>query len=310
MEIDGKNAFNCGDTARGLDLLEDWLGDKNWRMIHFNFGLHDLKYLDEKGTYVSPEKGKQVAPLLIYEKNLRELVSRLKKTGAQLIFANTTPVPTGTVGRVAGDEKTYNEVAQRVMKENEVAITDLVGALGEKIGEYQLPKNVHFNEAGSSVLADAVSLNIQTALQKPWNPPTLERSYPKSFELAEPFSTQATKADKYLNQGIKLTRAIYFKPGQTITAQVSIESESTPSTLSFQIISRNGKTSSLSPKVPVTKNMNVTLSLPESPSLHPTSKNKEAWNTEDLITRINVVWRFEEPATGTMKVEKFSLITP
>ena len=47
---------NSGDTARGLAQLDKWLGKDHWDVIHFNFGLHDLKYLDDKGNYVPPEK--------------------------------------------------------------------------------------------------------------------------------------------------------------------------------------------------------------------------------------------------------------
>src|SRR3954467_10868139 len=43
---------NCGPTERGLDQLDKWLGDGKWDVIHFNFGLHDLKYLDANGKYV------------------------------------------------------------------------------------------------------------------------------------------------------------------------------------------------------------------------------------------------------------------
>lgn len=54
---------NCGDTARGLAMRKLWLGEGRWDVIHFNFGLHDLKYLNEKGGYAVPEEGgKRVAP--------------------------------------------------------------------------------------------------------------------------------------------------------------------------------------------------------------------------------------------------------
>ena len=36
---------NCGPTTRGLESLSQWLGDTDWDVIHFNWGLHDLKYL-------------------------------------------------------------------------------------------------------------------------------------------------------------------------------------------------------------------------------------------------------------------------
>lgn len=71
-------------------------------MIHFNFGLHDLKYLDAQGKYVSPEQGQQLVPVGEYEANLRKLVQRMQQTGAKIIFATTTPIPAGSAGRVEG----------------------------------------------------------------------------------------------------------------------------------------------------------------------------------------------------------------
>lgn len=180
---------NCGDTARGLARLDVWLGQGHWEVIHFNFGLHDLKYLDENGSYVAPEKGKQVAPPEIYRQRLRELTKRLKATGAKLIFATTTPVPPGTVGRKAGDEEIYNQVAREVMKELAVPIDDLCAYVAEnqrrfpprpaselpvppqkaklESGAIQEPFNVHFTPAGYDQLAVLVVASIDKALAAP-----------------------------------------------------------------------------------------------------------------------------------------------
>jgi lysophospholipase L1-like esterase len=157
---------NCSETANGLRKLDAWLGDKKWDVIHFNFGLHDMKYLDEKGNYVSPEKGKQVALLPEYEKNLRTLVARLKKTGAKLIFATTTPVPSQANARVEHDELRYNEVAIRVMKELGVPIDDLHAVVMPRQEKIQLPHNVHFTPEAYNILADAVVATITPALPK------------------------------------------------------------------------------------------------------------------------------------------------
>src|SRR4051794_26533418 len=93
-------AANCGPTILGVAKLDDWLGQGYWDLIHFNWGLHDLR-LD------APDKH-QVA-LEQYEKNLRELVARLKKTGATLIWCSTTPVPeTSTPTRKQDDVVAYN----------------------------------------------------------------------------------------------------------------------------------------------------------------------------------------------------------
>jgi acyl-CoA thioesterase-1 len=157
---------NGGSTAYGLERLDHWLGTGPWAVIHFNFGLHDLKYLDAKGDYVTPDKGHQVASLEEYEKNLRALVARLKRTGAKLIFATTTPIPAGTQGRVEGDERRYNEVAERVMRETGVAVDELHTYVQAHQKEIQLPHNVHFTPAGYEALAHLVAASIQTNLPR------------------------------------------------------------------------------------------------------------------------------------------------
>ena len=158
---------NGGATSNGLKKLEKWLGNGKWAVIHFNWGLHDLKYLDENGKYVTPDKGKQVSPLPEYEKNLRDLVAKLKASGAKLIWCSTTPVPDGSAGRVKDSEIEYNRVAEKIMKENGVAIDDLHALAVSRLAEIQLPKNVHFTPDGSKVLALQVAACIEAALPKP-----------------------------------------------------------------------------------------------------------------------------------------------
>jgi lysophospholipase L1-like esterase len=157
-------AENCSESANGLKRLNAWLGDGKWDVIHFNFGLHDMKYLDAAGKYVTPDKGKQVALLPEYEKNLRELVARLQKSGAKLVFATTTPVPSESSGRVEHDELRYNEAAVRVMKELGVAVDDLHAVVAPQQDKVQLPHNVHFNASGYAQLADAVVASITPLL--------------------------------------------------------------------------------------------------------------------------------------------------
>lgn len=158
------NAGNAADTANGLANLDKWLGDTRWDVIHFNHGLHDLKYVDEQGRNTAVEKGRQKIPIDQYEKNLDELVRRLKKTGAKLIFATTTPVPDGTGFRVKGDAQKYNVAAERVMKKHRVMIDDLYSYSLPRLGEIQSPQNVHFTEAGSELLAEQVANSILKAL--------------------------------------------------------------------------------------------------------------------------------------------------
>lgn len=158
---------NCGPTTNGLANLDKWLGDKPWDVIHFNWGLHDLKYMDAKGKLLDPKdaNAKQQVPPEQYEKNLRELVARLKKTNASLIWCSTTPVPPGSAGRVADESVKYNEIALKVMTENKVVIDDLHAFANARLKDIQLPANVHFTADGSKVLAKQVASTITTALK-------------------------------------------------------------------------------------------------------------------------------------------------
>ena len=156
-------AANCGPTTRGVANLDKWLGDGKWHVIHFNFGLHDLKYIDDAGKNSSPDKGHpQVSPAQ-YEKNLEQIVERLTKTGAFLIFATTTPVPPGEPQRVHDDAVKYNEIARRVMKKHDVRINDLHAFCLPRLKEIQLPANVHFTQAGYAALAEEVAKQIEVA---------------------------------------------------------------------------------------------------------------------------------------------------
>jgi lysophospholipase L1-like esterase len=160
------NPGNAAHTANGLKRLTEWLGDTPWDVIHFNHGLHDLKYIDEQGRNVAVEKGRQQIPIDEYEINLEALVVRLKETGAKLIFATTTPVPDGTGFRVKSDAKRYNCVAEKVMKRHGIAINDLYSFALPRLKEIQRPNNVHFTKPGSEQLAQEVVKGILEALNQ------------------------------------------------------------------------------------------------------------------------------------------------
>lgn len=158
---------NCGPTTKGVAELDEWLGDKPWDVIHFNFGLHDLKYMGPKGENLADPQSAtshQQVPPAEYEANLRRIVERLKKTGAKLIWRSTTPVPTGAAGRVVGDSQKYNAIAKKIMDENLIAIDDQYAFSVGKLAEIQQPANVHFTPEGSQQLAGQAVAAILGAL--------------------------------------------------------------------------------------------------------------------------------------------------
>lgn len=50
------------------------------------------------------------------------IVERLKRTGAALILASTTPIPAGVARRASEDAVRYNPVARKVMDDNGVVV--------------------------------------------------------------------------------------------------------------------------------------------------------------------------------------------
>lgn len=146
---------NGGPTSRGLMQLSTWLGSGHWDVIHFNWGLHDLKRDESKQVQV---------PIRDYERNLRTLVAKLKATGAKLVFATTTPVPGRTSNRTEEDVVAYNAVAVRVMHELGVPLDDLHAFALPQLATIQLPKNVHYTSKGYEALAGPVTAAIRTQL--------------------------------------------------------------------------------------------------------------------------------------------------
>jgi len=162
----GKNE-NCQGTTYGLHHIDKWIGMKKWDLIHFNFGLHDLKHVDSvTGKNSDNPKDPYQADRKEYKKNLSEIVKKLKDTDAILIFATTTPYPDNLKGsmRDPGLSKKYNKVAIKVMKKNNILINDLYGFVLPKMEELQIPQNVHFTETGSETIGKEVTQFIRNQL--------------------------------------------------------------------------------------------------------------------------------------------------
>ncbi len=166
-----KNAENCAGTVNGVQHIDRWLklDGGNWDVIHFNFGLHDLKRVDRTSRKNSqdPKDPRQSEPD-VYRKQLREIVGKLKKTDAKLIFATTTPVPEGGVKphRDVDDVQRYNQIAIEIMEEHGVAVNDLYSFALPKLKKIQRPVNVHFTKEGSELLGRQVVEQLRRVLDE------------------------------------------------------------------------------------------------------------------------------------------------
>lgn len=162
------NPGNAQHTGTGLKKLEAWLGNEEWDVIHFNWGLWDLCYRHpDAKVYGNRDKinGTLTFTVEEYAANLDSLVRLLQKTDAKLIFATTTYVPTEEAGRIYGDELRYNEAALEVMKKYDVQVNDLHPLSRRIHNRYGIGEDdVHYTPEGCERLAKKVARALKKAL--------------------------------------------------------------------------------------------------------------------------------------------------
>lgn len=173
--IDG----NGGPSDRGVACMELWLGDYtqpglHWDVIQFNHGLHDLKqFYDERSeTY-----GKHQITIDQYKQNLAKEIEIMKRTGATLMWCDTTPVPSSSVGvwggvkmgRRHGEEKVFNNAAREVLKGHpDILINELGNAVtrDEPFEKWWDGQDVHFWDGRQQeVVGKYVADQIKRALK-------------------------------------------------------------------------------------------------------------------------------------------------
>jgi len=152
--------FQRGSRDLGHDYMPPSSGGDpdltgNWDVIHFNFGVWDATYRDKGSKYFS---GHNTTSVEDFEKNLRTLVAKMKKTKARIIWGTVTPVWDGEPGRRSGDEDAYNRVAAKVMAENGVIINDL----NAEVRRQGFPKSRDVHSVGK--LAPKVTKTVLEAI--------------------------------------------------------------------------------------------------------------------------------------------------
>lgn len=148
--------FNCGPSSRGVEKHAEIAGAGGWDVIHFNFGLHDLRLID----------GVHQVPLDTYAANLRTLGRLYLAAARKVIWCSTTPVPEGNLSppRRPTDVPAYNRAALEIMAELKIPTHDLHAFATARLNNIQRPQNVHFTDAGSAKLAQSVAAAITEAL--------------------------------------------------------------------------------------------------------------------------------------------------
>ena len=126
------------------------MADGKWDVIHFNFGIHDRN-----------------TPIAEYRQRLEQLVERMQKTGAKLVWASTTPIPDDPAKKqTSASIEERNAVAAEVMADHAVVTNDLFTAITPHLKEMQNPNDVHFNSKGYQFLGQQVAMAIAQVLEK------------------------------------------------------------------------------------------------------------------------------------------------
>lgn len=140
-----------------------------WDVIHFNFGLHDMKRYNVLGKKDRENGTMQVN----YEDYAQNLIAglhwlKVKAPDAKLIFATTTPVPAGEPRRRTADSILLNEIARKILTNYpNIAINDLYAQTLPHFDKWTLkPRNVHYNPTGSQAQGEAVAQAILYSLAK------------------------------------------------------------------------------------------------------------------------------------------------
>jgi len=153
-------ANNCMYTANTFNSLRFYLREcPAPDIIHWNNGLWDTAVYYDDGN---------MTPLPVYLDYLKRILRQLKKTGAKIIFATTTPthpkkeLPKDNQSRhFNSDIDRYNEAAVSLMCAEGVIINDLNRALRNDIEVYIRSDDlIHPNDAGiekiSTLIADKI----------------------------------------------------------------------------------------------------------------------------------------------------------
>jgi len=164
------NPGNAQHTDTGLNKVKEWIGEEEWDIIQFNWGLWDLCYRhpDAKNQGNRDKiNGEITHSLDLYRANLEALVQTIKQlSDAKLIFVTTSYVPKEEAGRFPEDAIKYNEVAKKVMSEHNVLVNDIYK---ESIGIHKRfgkgPDDVHYTKRGYKKLGKKISKFLNTELK-------------------------------------------------------------------------------------------------------------------------------------------------
>ena len=99
-----------------------------------------------------------------YLHTLNRIVTEIRRTGAIIIFATTTPVAPGSVGRSNEEIDAYNRAAIGMMTKKHVEVNDLNSIVKQDLAGNLCADTVHLSEQGYHNGAQEVVKHIKRHL--------------------------------------------------------------------------------------------------------------------------------------------------
>ncbi len=160
------NPGNAQHSGNGLKKIKNWIGEEQWDVIQFNWGLWDLCYRDKNSKEQGNRDkihGKITYNLEDYKANLEAIVLILKETTkAKLIFVTTSYVPEKEVGRYSNDPIKYNAVAKKLMNKHGILVNDIYEKSIPIHKKYGLgTDDVHYTKEGYQKLSELIVKVLQ-----------------------------------------------------------------------------------------------------------------------------------------------------
>ena len=153
---------NCRFAQYTMRMLRDYAAQiEGSDIIHWNNGLWDTAILyAEDGCFT---------PLDEYLRNLERILRKLRTTGAQIIFATTTPTHPDKANWTGdmppkhdnADIRRYNEAAVELMRREGIPVNDLYAQVCDDIEHYVCEDWIHPSPDGIETLAQAVAQKIR-----------------------------------------------------------------------------------------------------------------------------------------------------
>jgi lysophospholipase L1-like esterase len=141
-------------TLWGVNLWIRDLGKPD--IVHWNNGLWDLHH--------EAPMVEALTSLYEYIDTLKRILNELQRTGAKIIFATTTPVPTDAKGRSNAEIDLYNSAAVEFMLKNDIAVNDLNGIIKQDLAGNISEDKLHLSEQGNHKCAKEVLEKIKNYL--------------------------------------------------------------------------------------------------------------------------------------------------